>query len=219
MLKKIKKVALASVAGFVLALSIGWLPGELGAVYNQYQATKYNDVTVSNLLVRDTGLYDSGGTVRLTLGAVTGFSTGNTSRGSTTVAPSTATTSGNSIGDLMYAYLSGPTAAVEGSVLIATTAVAGQGISVAVAPAVANQTSVVGVAAAAASTGSVVGVYGYGWVLARTTGTVVAGDYLVTSSNAIGYLGTSVIGSTGTVGIAFAGGVSAGGLTRIKLGR
>lgn len=138
--------------------------------------------------------------------------------GSATVAGSTATTSGTSQGDLRTAYLSGDTAAVEGSLLIATTAVAGQGVSVAVSLASNDQTNWVGTAAAATSTGSVVNYYSDGWVLARTTGTVVAGDVLVSSAGARGYLGVDVTPTTGAdVGVALGGGVAAGGLVKIQL--
>jgi hypothetical protein len=130
---------------------------------------------------------------------------------------STANTSGFSAGQLYYAYLGGTVNALEGSALVATTPVAGQGVTVAVAAATANLTTVVGVASAAVSTGSVVGVYSYGWALALTTGTVNAGDVLTTSSASAGYLAANVVTSTGAVGVALASGNSAGGRIRIRL--
>lgn len=221
MFKKIKKLALASVAGIVLALSIGWLPGQLFAVYNQYQATKYNDVTVANLLVRDAGIYDSAGVLRVPL-STTSLSLVRTSA---TVAVSTTATSGTSTGDQFTAFLaSGPASgsgvsipAIEGSVLCSTTSQQGNQVTVVVCVNTLNLGSVIGIAASAASTGTVVNLYSTGWVLARTTGTVAAGDSLSTSSLASGYFQTS--GSSATVAIALGAGNAAGGLTRVKIVR
>lgn len=221
MFKKIKKLALASVAGIVLALSIGWLPGQLFAVYNQYQATKYNDVTVANLLVRDAGIYDSAGVLRVPL-STTSLSLVRTSA---TVAVSTTATSGTSTGDQFTAFLaSGPASgsgvsipAIEGSVLCSTTSQQGNQVTVVVCVNTLNLGSVIGIAASAASTGTVVNLYSTGWVLARTTGTVAAGDSLSTSSLASGYFQTS--GSSATAAIALGAGNANGGLTRVKIVR
>lgn len=224
MKKIIKKMALASVALMLLAVMIGWLPGRLLAVYNQYQATKYNDVTVANLLVRDSGIYDSGGTLRFILGAITQLANGQLSMGTSGVVLSTANTSGFSSGNLYYAYLGGSTNALEGSALIAATPVAGQGVTVTVAGATIGLTNVVGFASSAVSTGSVVGMYSAGsYAMALTTGTVAIGDQLATSSLSAGYLyapttGTnSLLASTATCGVALAVGNSAGGRIRIRV--
>lgn len=137
---------------------------------------------------------------------------------------STATTSGNSTGRSIKAYLAGATPAVEGSLLVATTPVAGtgpivtEGISVIVSPATIDLTNWVGIAKAATSTGSIVDVYYSGFVLARTTGTVVAGDTLVSTGTVAGYLGADATPTTGAdVGVAMTAGNAAGGLTKIRL--
>jgi hypothetical protein len=146
--------------------------------------------------------------------------------GSLTTAVSTTTTSGTSQGTIFTAYLKdggatvGTIAAVEGSVLCSTTAStnAGDYVTVVVCPATLDFTGWVGIAAAAASTGSVVNVYDSGWVLARTTGTVVAGDVLVTTGSVAGYLWRDTTPTTGAdVGVAMGPGNAAGGLTRIRL--
>lgn len=134
-------------------------------------------------------------------------------------APSTTTTSGNSYGTLVYAYLGGSSDALEGSVLAATsTVVSGSGITVCVQPATQDLTSAIGIAAAAASTGSVVGMYINGYVLARTTGTVAVGNTLVPSNAAIGYLAADTTPTTGAdMAVALSAGVTTGGLTRVLL--
>ncbi len=132
--------------------------------------------------------------------------------------PSTATTSGNSVGRATKAYLAGTSAALEGSLVVATTPVAGYGLSVIVAPATTDLTNWVGVAKNAVSTGSIVDVYYSGFVLALTTGTVAVGDTLVSTSSASGYLtGDSTPTSGADVGVAVATGNSAGGRTKIRL--
>lgn len=135
------------------------------------------------------------------------------------VIPSTFTTSGNSFGNIVPVYLTGSIAAVEGSVLVATTPVAGKGVSVVVAPALSNLGSPIGVARKASAVGNSIEMYTSGFVLARTTGTVNPGDPLVTSSLSAGYLATLSASSTTVVGVSLATGNSAGGLTKIKLVR
>lgn len=148
----------------------------------------------------------------------TRFLNGKIQLGPTGVTSSTATDSGNSIGQYVTANLAGATNALEGHVLVATHPVAGKGFSVAVAAATADQTRWVGIAKGAASVGEPVEVYYSGFVLARTTGTVVSGDSLVTSSAAAGYLAADTTPTTGAdVGVAIASGTTSGGLTRIRL--
>lgn len=122
-------------------------------------------------------------------------------RGSATSEASTATVSGGSIGDLQTVYLSGDTAAVEGSLIIATTTVGGEGVSGAVSLASTDQTNWIGFAAAAASTGSVVQVYMAGsFAFGLTTGTVAPGDVVVSSvaqAGTRGYLGVDNTPTTG----------------------
>jgi len=146
--------------------------------------------------------------------------------GLATVAASTTTTSGNSQGSYYTAYLKdggagvGTIAAVEGSLICSTNAStnAGNFVTVAVCPPILDQTAWIGVAVTAASTGSVVNVYSSGWVLALTTGTVNAGDVLVTSGTVQGYLGSDTTPTTGAdVGVAMGPGNANGGLTRIRL--
>lgn len=82
-----KKLALGLLIGWtsftVLVVSTNFAR----AAYNQYQATKYNDVSVANLLLRDTGIYDANGVARLAVGAT------NTLTGNFTVASGTQTIS------------------------------------------------------------------------------------------------------------------------------
>lgn len=222
MKNKYKKIALFHVLAIVVGLLVN--PPLTQAVYNDDQSTGYTNVRTGNLKITDTGIYDSNAAIRYQPGSDNHF-TGNLSSsggqqtmGSVNVILSTANTTGFSAGDIFYAYLSGPTNALEGSVLVATTPVAGQGVSVAVAPAVADLTTVVGVASAAISTGSTVGVYGYGFVMMLTTGTVNVGDALQTSPKAAGYAqADGITVSSATIGVAFAGGISAGGRIRVKL--
>lgn len=129
---------------------------------------------------------------------------------------STASTAGASYGQIIYAYLGGTSDAVEGSALVATATVSG--FTVCVQPAQQDRTGVVGVAVSATSTGSVVGVYISGYVNARTTGTVVAGDTLVYSDLADGYLEADTTPTTGAdVAVAAGIGPTAGGLTKVIL--
>jgi len=137
-------------------------------------------------------------------------------RTSATSAFSPSSTSGNSGGITFPAYLGGSTAAVEGSTLIIAPPISSTQVTVQVANASAS-TKVVGVAAAAASVGSIVQVYTHGWVLALTTGTVVAGDVLVSTTTA-GYLFANNSASANQqVGIAISTGTAAGGLALIQL--
>jgi hypothetical protein len=223
MKNKLKKIALAS--GMIALACLVQLAVQpvVRAAYNNDTATGSTNIRTGNVKITDTGIYDSNGTVRYQPGSDNHF-TGNLSctggqqaMGTVGVILSTANTSGFSAGQLYYAYLGGTVNALEGSALVATTPVAGQGVTVAVAAATANLTTVVGVASAAVSTGSVVGVYSYGWALALTTGTVNAGDVLTTSSASAGYLAANVVTSTGAVGVALASGNSAGGRIRIRL--
>ncbi len=212
-----KTLTFAIIVGMLVEPPLGF------TAYNDDTSTGYNNIRVGNLKLTDSGIYDANGVLRWTPGsanAVIGnqsLSGGQQSMGIVGTVLSTATTSGLSNGQLFYAYLGGSTAALEGSVLIATTPVAGQGVTVVVAPATNGVSTVVGVASSAVSTGSVVGVYSYGWALALTTGTVSAGDYLATSSLSAGYLAAGVNTSTGVVGVALSAGNSAGGRTRIRL--
>ncbi len=218
MKNRIKKIALAcGLTALTLALVIVGRPLLLRAAYNNETATGSNNIRTGNVKITDTGIYDSNGTLRYQPGSPDQFPSGKISMGVAGVILSTANTSGFSAGQLFYAYLGGSTPALEGSSLVATTPVAGQGVTVAVAAATAGLSTVVGVASSAVSTGSVVGVYSYGWVQALTTGTVNVGDYLQTSSASAGYLAAGGQVSTGTVGVALSAGNSAGGRIRIRL--
>lgn len=129
------------------------------------------------------------------------------------IAPSTATNSGG-IGASIPMYLAGSTAAYEGSVLIATSPTLGFGASVIVSSGT-DLPSVVGIAKGSASTGTLVDMYYNGFVQALTTGTIIPGDLLGTT-NIAGYLKVTTSSAT-AVGTALAGGVTAGGLTKIKM--
>lgn len=131
------------------------------------------------------------------------------------VIPSTATDS-RSVGGAVTVYLTGSTAALEGSVLVATTPVAGQGASVIVAPATNALGSVVGIASEAKAVSNQIVMYTSGLVLGLTTGTVVPGDMLGTADYSAGYLKV-VLASNTVVGVAMANGTAAGGKTKIKL--
>ena len=137
---------------------------------------------------------------------------------STITALTTANTAGNSIGTKFPVFLTGANNAVEGSVVIASTTMSGQ-VTVAVSTGTA-QTSAIGIASAAGTSGNVISVYNSGYVLALTSGTVAAGDTLVTTVNGAGYLTSSAGATTGVVAIAVtAGPASLNGLTKVKLVR
>lgn len=226
----LKKMALACQT-LTLAFVIGLLvQPPLGfTAYNDDTSTGYNNIRVGNLKLTDSGVYDSNGSLRYTPGSANLF-TGNMSStggqesmGTVGVALSTNNTSGFSAGQLYYAYLGGSTNALEGSVLIATTTVAGQGVTVQVAPVTAGLTNIAGIASSAVSTGSIVGVFSSGsWAMALTTGTVLAGDQLATSAVSGGYLyaptsGTStLLPSTATIAVALTNG-GAGARARVRL--
>lgn len=225
----LKKVALAlGVASLSLVIGVVG-PRLLKAAYDNNTATGSTNLRTGNLKITDTGIYDSNGTLRWTPGSANALvgnqsiSGGQQSMGAVGTALSSLNTSGFSSGNLYYATLTGTVAAVEGSVLVATTSVS-SAISVIVAPATAGLTNFVGCASAATSTGSVVGVYSAGsWALCLTTGTVVAGDQLAVSAITAGYLyapttGTnSLLSSTATVGVALTAGTAAGARARVRL--
>jgi hypothetical protein len=164
----------------------------------------------------NTGKITSTGTSASTIG-------GSILQGTSGVAPSTAPTSGNSLGIMTPVLLANGSAnaAVEGSVLISSTAISNQ-VTVVVSTG-AGHINVVGIAAAVASTGSVVNMYTSGFVLALTTQTVNAGDVLVTTTTPAGYLvsagqaGGVALATGNDVGVAMGAGVAAGGLTKIWL--
>jgi hypothetical protein len=121
-------------------------------------------------------------------------------RGSATNEISTDTTAGSGIWELSTAYLSGNQAAVEGSLLIATTTVAGRGMSVAVSLSVLDQVNVIGFAAADASTGNPVQFYSGRFAMGLTTGTVNLGDVVVSSNTGSGARGYTGVDNTPTSG-------------------
>ncbi len=171
-----------------------------------------NQTVQGNLNV--TGTHTQTGATSFTSGVTF---TGAVNYGSSSVAITTATTSGNSIGDRSTALLMGANAAIEGSVLIASTTVTGTSMTVAVSTG-STHPQVVGVATAAASTGTLVNFYTNGFVLALTSGTVAAGDILVTTVNGTGYLAAgNSANALYEVGIAGTAGTTAGGLTKILL--
>jgi len=140
--------------------------------------------------------------------------------GSSSASISTATTSGTSRGTIVYVYLKGTQAAIEGSLLVSTTpASTNNGVTVAVCNIAADKTGWLGIASAAASTGSIVGMYTDGFVLALATGAITAGGTLVNSTVSRGYLMTDITPTTGAdVGVAMsARATTAGGLILIKL--
>lgn len=224
MKKIIKKMALAC-AVLVLSLPLLFVVSPaVRAAYNQYVVTKFNDVSVLNLLLRDSGIYDANAVLRLALGATntfTGnavFSGGQIGMGSSTVALSTATTTQNSVGQTIACYLYGATPAVEGSLIVAAAPVTGQGMGCQVGAATSGLLTGIGFAKAAASTGSVVNVYYDGFVLVRTTGTVNPGDLLVSTVAAAGYMATIAAPTSGTdMAVAQATGTVGGGLTLARI--
>lgn len=210
---RMKKIALAwgLLAGLLMTA------GMVHAVYNDDQSSGYTNVRTGNVKITDVGVYDSNGTVRYIPGSPDQFPSGKIDMGTTGVVLSTANTSGFSAGHLYFAFLGGSTAALEGSALVVTTPVAGQGVTVAVAAATNGLSTVVGYSSVAASTGSIVGVYSDGWAMALTTGTVAVGDNLQTSSLSAGFLSSIGTISTGTIGVALQAGNAAGGRVRIKI--
>jgi hypothetical protein len=224
MKNRIKKIALACGVSVVLLLAeFTFRPAAVQSAYNDDQSSGSTNIRTGNVKITDVGVYDSNGTARYIPGSPDQFPSGKIDMGATGVVLSTANTSGFSAGHLYFAFLGGSTAALEGSALTVTTPVAGQGVTVQVAAATVGLTNVVGYSSVAASTGSVIGVYSDGWAMALTTGTVVVGDQLATSSLSAGFLfaptsGTnSLLASTATCGIALQAGNSAGGRVRIKI--
>lgn len=132
---------------------------------------------------------------------------------------STATSSGNSFGPKSYAYLGGGSDVSEGHPVIATTTVAGKGVTVMLAPATTDRTDVIGIAAADTTAGGTVPFYHSGaFCLAFTSGTVNAGDVVVTSATTSGYLYSDTTPTSGAgIAIALESGNAAGGLTKVKL--
>lgn len=143
-----------------------------------------------------------------------------TQHGVSGVAVSSLTTSGTSVGDMYPVLLMGTVPAVEGSVLVANAPI-GAYTTVTVGGATSNLTTVVGIAAAAASTGSVVNMYTHGFVLALTSGTVVGGTVLASTTAAAGYLfpidtpGSAI--ANAPVAVSLSTGTTAGGLSRVLL--
>lgn len=114
--------------------------------------------------------------------------------------------------------LVGSVAAVEGSVIIATTPASPGIVAGFVSHAVADQTGWIGVAREAAAVDTTVHVFIDGFAYALTTGTVNPGDTLVTSILSPGYLISDVTPTAGAdVGVAQGSGNANGGLTRIRL--
>jgi hypothetical protein len=184
-------------------------------------ADNTNSLGTSSLAWDDVQTYDISVLDDLTLSS----DTARVILGGSSAAVSTVTTSGESLGTTVSVYMfDGPTgvAASEGSVLVATAA------SPTAATSMTAQTSTgaiitnwIGIAAADISTGSVGQCFINGVVLALTTGTVAAGDLLVTTGTAVGYLATdnSDWGQRqgAIVGVAIGNGTAAGGLTKIRL--
>lgn len=155
---------------------------------------------------------DSSGNLT-SLGTGTQQLPGTVFQGTTGVVVSTLPVSGNSLGVYVPVTLAAGSAnaAVEGSVLIASTSLTGVTVVVSTG---AGQFSVVGIAQAAASTGAVVNMYTSGWVLALASGTVAAGDilmssftatgtgYLATNNSAVAYQGVAVAAGPNTSGSA-----------------
>lgn len=131
------------------------------------------------------------------------------------VVPSTSTTS-MSRGTAYPIYLTGSSSVLEGSVVVATTPVAGQGAAVVLAPTTLNQGRWFGIAKSSSNVGLPIHAFTSGIVLALTTGTVNTGDMLGTSNLSAGYLQVTQ-SSQPVVGIALSNGISAGGLTKIRM--
>lgn len=135
-------------------------------------------------------------------------------------AETVSTTSGNSQGVKVPVTLHADSAAVlEGSVLVAYFPSSASGsVEVGLGGATNDLTTVVGIAAEAGSAGDVIDMYVSGFVLARTTGTVVAGNTLVSTTAAAGYLAADATPTTGAdVAVALSTGTAAGGLTKVLL--
>lgn len=146
--------------------------------------------------------------------------------GSSSIAISTTNTSQSSQGMIFTGFLdvggSSVAAVVEGSAVCASTVTnLNNNVTLMACPTVLGDIAFVGVAVTAASTGSVVNVYNAGWVLARTTGTVLPGDGIVVSSQSVGVFEhyTSNQSSAAIIGVALGGATNGAGavLTRISL--
>lgn len=182
----------------------------------------FSSYTVSGVAVPHTTFSNQGVTTHAA--DVTMLGLADVNFGSLTVAQSTTNTTQTGQGNVYTAFLASSTssalsiAALEGSVICATTTQQGNFITVVVCPAVAANAPWIGVADTATSTGTVINILSAGaWALAQTTGTVNPGDMLMTSSLASGFLQATVTSTNNVVGIALGVGNSAGGLTKVRI--
>jgi len=163
----------------------------------------------------------------LTVASSITITSGDIGFGSVSASLSTAPTVGNSSGLYFSAFLFGSNSAAEGSVLVATDTVSGEGFTVAVATGQ-NHFNYVGIAQEATSTGSIVNVYTSGMVLVLTTGTVTSGDILISSGTGSGLanhhpgysgrvLAGTAVDSREIIGIAIGDGDATGGLTKVRM--
>lgn len=116
--------------------------------------------------------------------------------------------------------LAGPSAALPGSVLVATPTAPGSSvISCAVSTGIIDANNLIGVSNGSFAVGSTIPVVVNGMILALTTGTVVPGTVLVSSnSTCYGCLGANVNSVYGAdFAVAMTSGPSVGGLTLVKI--
>lgn len=146
---------------------------------------------------------------------------GDLSLGMKNVAANTLPTLGDSTIQVpVYLSTNSASAALQGSVIIATTPINGQVTGI-VAPlnAVAGNTAVIGIADAAAATGTVFQLDIVGPSLVLGTGTITTGDLLVSTGTGAGYVGSNNSAAAGAIiGTALNSGTSAApGLIEVLL--
>lgn len=191
-----KKYMLALLAGFLLAG--GYVLAESIQRFEYPSGTEIYDL-------QSDGTQGIAGDVRL---------------GKDGTAETTSTSSGNSQGIMIPVKIHADSSAVlEGSVLVANPPTSSGGdVVVSLGAATNDLTTIVGIAAEAGSAGDVIDMYISGFVLARTTGTVVAGNTLVSTTASAGYLAADATPTTGAdVAVALSTGTAAGGLTKVLL--
>jgi len=199
-------------------LAIGWMPMSTQASNSDVVSFQTNGLQNNKDLlgVDKNGVVYTGSGINIQMGGPS-VQNANTSY-SVPVATTTSIVGEGLIRNIWLIAGSQPVSASTGSIICATTTVIVTNyVSGWVCPAVTSLTNFMGVSVVTSSTGNVIPIYTNGWVLALTTGTVAAGDVLVSSgSAAAGYLGTNNSPTSGTdIGTALGSGISSGGLTRV----
>jgi hypothetical protein len=206
--------------GYILLFLLGLTVSLYAAVASN--KTDFEDFCTGKNNTNCVWQIDTNGNITANSGLLQGTMTAVTSVIGTPGVPiSTTAVAGTDTGVSFPAVLEGQIAAQEGSILSVVGSSSTQ-INVQVTLGTANLSNVVGVAASAAGLGSIVNVYTSGFVNALTTGTINAGDLLVTSGP---WAGGTVLAAWNTpgassvtiVGVALSSQPATGNLTKIRL--